>query len=142
VQVAKLFKISDQPIYSAEIRAHFENPAAGACVIFEGWVRNHDDGREVWSLEYEAYSELAEAEGERVLAEAQAQFDILEVKCIHRVGELEIGDCAVWIGVLGAHRKAAFEACQYVIDTLKERVPIWKKEHFKDGSTEWLPGAG
>lgn len=111
---------------------------AGACVTFEGWVRDHNDGRAVRALDYEAFAELAEKEGARILAEAHACFAVRAIVCVHRVGALAIGDLAVWVGVSAAHRGAAFDACRYVIDEAKARVPIWKKEHYVDGASEWI----
>jgi len=89
-------------------------------------------------LDYEAYAPLAEKEGDRILREAREKFQILDAVCIHRTGSLKLGDLAVWIGVISEHRGAAFEACRYIIDEAKARVPIWKKEHYADGSTEWI----
>jgi molybdopterin synthase catalytic subunit len=111
---------------------------AGACVTFEGWVRDHNDGRSVRALDYEAYAELAEKEGARIIAEAWAKFEVRAIHCVHRVGSLAIGDLAVWVGVSAAHRGAAFDACRYVIDEAKARVPIWKKEHYASGASEWI----
>lgn len=129
-----MFSISKQPIKPANLA----NPRAGALVTFEGWVRNHDDGKKVLALEYEAFEELAVKEGNRILAEAREKFDILDARCIHRVGRLQIGEMAVWIGVTAAHRAEAFRACQYIIDEVKSRVPIWKKEHYADGDSSWV----
>jgi len=117
---------------------NLQNPAAGAYVSFEGWVRNHNEGKEVKSLEYEAYHALANKEGERILQEAKEKFDILESSCIHRIGHLEIGEVAVWVGVIAKHRDAAFLACRYIIDEVKIRVPIWKKENYTDGDSGWV----
>ncbi|HWA87721.1 MAG TPA: molybdenum cofactor biosynthesis protein MoaE, partial [Opitutus sp.] len=89
-------------------------------------------------LDYAAFGELAEREGARILEEARAKFDVLAIACVHRVGALKIGDLAVWVGVVAAHRGAAFDACRYVIDEAKARVPIWKKEHYTDGASEWV----
>jgi molybdopterin synthase catalytic subunit len=111
---------------------------AGACVTFEGWVRNRNDGQPVLSLEYEAYASLAEKEGARILAEAREKFSILGAHGVHRVGHLRLGDLAVWVGVTAEHRGAAFDACRYIIDETKARVPIWKKEHYASGATEWI----
>jgi molybdopterin synthase catalytic subunit len=107
-------------------------------VTFEGWVRDHNDGLPVLALDYEAYAPLAEKEGERILAEAREKFAIVGAVCIHRVGSLRIGDLAVWVGVSAAHRGAAFDACRFVIDETKARVPVWKKEHYADGDTAWI----
>ena len=115
------------------------DPVAGAYAGFEGWVRNHNEGRAgVLHLEYEGYEQLGVKEGERIIAEAAARFDITKAHGIHRLGKLEIGELAVWVGVSAAHRDAAFDACRYIIDEVKHRVPIWKKEHYADGDSGWV----
>ncbi len=132
------FKITAVPI-DPEARKHeLVQSAAGACVTFEGWVRNHNDGEAVQALEYEAHAGIAETEGAKILAEAKQRFAIATAICEHRVGKLAIGDCAVWVGVSAAHRGAAFDACRYIIDETKARVPIWKKEHYTSGETAWV----
>jgi molybdopterin synthase catalytic subunit len=137
-----VFHLTSEPIAAAALRAALENSAAGACVTFEGVVRNHNDGRAVLRLEYEAYPALAHKEGEAILAEARARFRILEAACVHRTGALEIGGMAVWVGVSAAHRGEAFDACRFIIDTVKHRVPIWKREFYADGTVEWVNCAG
>lgn len=132
------FHISALPIDPIASQRRLSNAQAGACVTFEGWVRNHNEGQFVHALEYEAYAALAEAEGTRILVEARGKFELLEVACVHRVGLLKIGDLAVWVGVASAHRGAAFDACRYVIDEAKARLPIWKKEHYTNGSSQWI----
>jgi molybdopterin synthase catalytic subunit len=112
--------------------------ASGACVTFEGWVRDHNEGAPVLALEYEAHAAIAEQEGSKILGEALERFAISSARCEHRVGKLAIGDCAVWVGVSAAHRGAAFDACRYIIDETKSRVPIWKKEHYRDGQSGWV----
>ena len=131
------FQLADQPVAVAELRALLEHPRAGAFASFEGWVRNHNDGRAVDGLRYEAYAALAVAEGERVVAEALQRFAVIDVRCVHRVGDLAIGELAVWVGVAAAHRDAAFDACRYVIDEVKARVPIWKRERYVEGEARW-----
>lgn len=111
---------------------------AGGFVTFEGRVRDHNEGRSVLAIEYEAFDAMAESEGIALLAEARRQFDILDARAIHRVGRLEIGDVAVWIGAAAVHRREAFQACEFIIDEIKERLPIWKKEHYADGDSEWV----
>ena len=111
---------------------------AGACVTFEGWVRNRNEGQAVQSLEYEAYAPLAEKEGACILAEAREKFSVLGVGCVHRTGHLQLGEMAVWVGVTAEHRGAAFDACRYIIDEAKARLPIWKKEHYVGGATAWI----
>ncbi|MDQ3057715.1 MAG: molybdenum cofactor biosynthesis protein MoaE [Pseudomonadota bacterium] len=120
------------------LRAHLLRDSAGAYASFEGWVRDHHDGRAVSGLRYEAYVALAEAEGERTLEEAIAKFAIADARCMHRTGDLAIGDMAVWVGVSAAHRDGAFDACRFIIDEIKSRVPIWKHERYADGDKEWL----
>ncbi|MEQ1935346.1 MAG: molybdenum cofactor biosynthesis protein MoaE, partial [Fimbriimonadaceae bacterium] len=129
-----MFRITDQPIRPLAM----EHEGAGGFVTFEGKVRNRNDGQEVQRLEYEAYAPMAEAEGQRILEEATSVFGLLEAKALHRVGLLEIGETAVWIGVAAPHRDDAFRACSYVIDDIKRRVPIWKKEHYVSGASEWI----
>ncbi|HTJ79525.1 MAG TPA: molybdenum cofactor biosynthesis protein MoaE [Rariglobus sp.] len=132
------FQISSAPLDLTALKAGLADAHAGACVTFEGWVRDHNDGRPVQALDYEAYGLLAEKEGARIVAEALEKFPITRVVCVHRTGALKIGDLAVWVGVCSAHRGAAFDACRYLIDEVKARVPVWKKEHYADGSTEWI----
>ncbi len=132
------FSLSSTPIDPATLQRALGDVRAGACVTFEGWVRNRNDGHPVQSLEYEAYAALAEREGARILGEARARFALLGAAAAHRVGHLQLGDLAVWVGVTAEHRGAAFEACRYIIDEAKARLPIWKKEHYADGATVWI----
>jgi molybdopterin synthase catalytic subunit len=133
------FGFSRESVDPAVCRAQLADPAAGAYASFEGWVRNHNEGRDgVLRLEYEGYEQLGIKEGERIIAEALHRFDIRDARCIHRLGQLEIGGLAVWVGVSAAHRDAAFAACRYIIDEVKHRVPIWKKEHYADGNSGWV----
>ena len=132
-----MFKISEQTIDHEALRQRTIDPTAGGFVSFEGWVRNHHEGKQVKSLEYSAYTSLAEKEGTRVIQEALEKFSITSACCEHRIGHLEIGDMAVCVAVSAPHRDAAFEAARYIIDQTKSRVPIWKKEHYLDGSTAW-----
>lgn len=97
-----------------------------------------NEGRAVVRLEYEAYSDLAESEGTKILSEARERFGVLDCRGQHRVGLLEIGEVAVRIEVLAAHRSEAFEACAWIIEEVKRRVPIWKKEHYADGDSGWI----
>ena len=109
----------------------------GAVSLFLGTVRNVNDGRGVLFLEYEAYAGMAEREMQRIADDAIARFRATRVDIVHRVGRLAIGEASVAIAVSAPHRAAAMEACRFTIDTLKERVPIWKREHFADGTTVW-----
>ena len=133
-----MFTLSEEPLAPEMYHNQFFQPAAGAYVTFEGWVRNTNSGREVLRLEYEAYEAVVINEGNAILAEAADQFDLLNSVCIHRTGLLEIGDLAVWVGVCAGHRGSAFDGCRYIIDELKTRVPIWKKEYYTDGESEWI----
>ena len=136
------FSLSSSPIDPTNFRRALAIPAAGGVVFFEGWIRNHNEGQTVVGMTYEAYDALAIKEGERILAEAAERWPVLRSRVVHRVGTLCVGDMAVWVGVACAHRRDAFEACQYIIDELKLRVPIWKKEAYPTGESSWLKGAG
>ncbi len=111
----------------------------GAALVFEGVVRNQTRGRNTLYLDYEAYEEMALAQMESLAAQAVQQFQIRDVAIVHRLGRLEIGETSVLIAVASAHRAAAFDACRWLIDTLKRTVPIWKKEYFADGAV-WADG--
>jgi len=132
------FTLSSSPIDPVALRAAMVDPRAGGFVSFEGWVRDLNDGRAVLRLEYEAFAPLAGKEGMRILDEARQKFKVFDIRCVHRTGLLELGDLAVWVGVSSRHRAAAFEACRFVIDEVKSRVPIWKKEHYADGDSGWV----
>lgn len=132
------FDFSDKPLDLVRLKEDLTSPYCGGYSSFEGWVRDHNEGHQVEALEYEAYEALAVKEGHRIIDEALDRFDITKAKCVHRVGALGIGDLAVWVGVSAAHRDAAFKACRYIIDQVKVRVPIWKKEHYPDGHSGWV----
>lgn len=135
------FTLQEGPLDRAAISSLSEGLAsshAGALVTFEGRVRDTNGGRTVLGLEYDAYPALCLAEGQAILQEALRQPGVIEARCVHRVGRLAIGDVAVWVGVIGGHREEAFRACRFVIDEVKRRVPIWKKERYEDGSTGWI----
>ena len=133
------FELVDYKIDRQALIEKFSDPACGAFVSFEGWVRNHHDNRQVSHLFYEAYPQLALNEGLSVMGQALAKYQINSAICIHRLGTLQIGDMAVWVGVNAAHRDAAFQACRFVIDDIKARVPIWKKEFYLDSDTaQWI----
>lgn len=135
---ADVIRIAVAPIDPDALRRELFDPGAGAYCGFEGWIRNENEGHEVIRLEYEAYEPLAIDEGQRILAEAAGQFPHLHAHCVHRTGMLEIGECAVWVGVSAPHREEAFLACRYIIDQVKVRLPIWKKEHYADGHSGWV----
>ena len=132
------FSFSRAPIETRPLRAQLADPSCGGYAAFEGWVRDSNDGRRVRGLEYEAFEELAVREGARIVAEAITRFGVARAACVHRVGELAVGELAVWVGVSAPHRDEAFRACRYVIDEVKHRLPIWKKEHYQNGDSGWV----
>jgi molybdopterin synthase catalytic subunit len=132
------FRVAGGSIDVPAFREALEDRASGAAVLFEGRVRDHNEGRRVLRLEYEVYAPLAVSEGRAVLAEAAERWPLRQAAAIHREGILELGEVAVLVGVLSAHRAEAFEAARYVIDQLKLRLPIWKKEHYADGEALWV----
>lgn len=134
----KQFDFSRTQVDLAVCRDRISAPSAGACVSFEGWVRDHNEGQRVLRLEYEAYETLGLKEGEKIIEEALSRFGVGAAVCVHSLGALEIGELAVWVGVSSPHRDEAFAACRYIIDEVKNRVPIWKKEHYADGDSGWV----
>jgi molybdopterin synthase catalytic subunit len=132
------FRLTAATIDGADARRELLDLGAGGYASFEGWVRDHNEGLEVTRLEYEAFEELAVAEGDRIVADALRRYPIKHALCIHRVGVLALGDMAVWVGVSSAHRGEAFDACRFIIDEVKHRVPIWKKEHYRNGDSGWV----
>lgn len=132
------FSLSATPIDPIALQRALADVSAGACAMFEGWVRNRNEGQPVLSLEYEAYPLLAEKEGVRILGEARNKFALFGAACVHRIGRLQLGEMAIWVGVTAEHRGAAFDACRYIVDEAKIRLPIWKKEHYTSGATAWI----
>jgi molybdopterin synthase catalytic subunit len=122
-----------------EIKDDMEHPEDGAAVMFEGVVRNHSRGRATLYLDYEAYEPMAINEMEKLAQAALEKFKVRDVAVVHRLGRLGIGETSIVIAVGSAHRAAAFEACRWLIDTIKKTVPIWKKEYFEDGAV-WADG--
>ncbi|MGH9400856.1 MAG: molybdenum cofactor biosynthesis protein MoaE, partial [Terriglobia bacterium] len=133
-------RITREVIPTSCLAAGLRVPENGAVVVFEGIVRNHSRGRKALYLEYEAYEAMALGSMEEIRGETKRKFPVDRVIMVHRVGRLEISETSVAIIVTAAHRAAAFDACRYAIDELKQRVPIWKKEYFEDGSA-WAEGA-
>jgi molybdopterin synthase catalytic subunit len=133
-----MFALQSGPIEPKLLQALLETPEAGAVVIFEGRVRNHGQGKPVTGMEYQAYEEMARREGERIIREARARFPVRKAACVHRLGALGVGEMAVWIGVASDHRAEAFQACQFIIEEVKKKVPIWKKEFFADETAHWV----
>lgn len=127
------------PIDTAAVLEGIKQSSDGAAVVFEGVARDNTRGRRTLYLDYEAYEEMALKQLEGLAEQALAQFQVRDVALVHRLGRLEIGETSVLIVVASAHRAAAFEACRWLIDTLKRTVPIWKKEYFEDGAV-WADG--
>ncbi len=134
----KEFRIQLTALHPEQDKLSLMAPACGGFVSFEGWVRNRNEGQPVLRLEYQAYEALALKEGNRIIAEAVERFSVANALCIHRVGLLEISELAVWVGVSAGHRDEAFKACRYIIDEIKHRVPIWKKEYYEGGDSGWV----
>jgi molybdopterin synthase catalytic subunit len=130
--------IVDQPIDVTALLDRVNRHANGATVLFLGMVREVNEGRDVTGIEYTAYRTMAERELATIVEEASALADSNDVAVEHRLGELAVGDCSVAIAVGHPHRGRAFEAARYVIEELKQRVPIWKREHYVDGTREWV----
>jgi molybdopterin synthase catalytic subunit len=137
-----MFLLTEAPIDTQEIVNSLAQASVGGLVSFEGRVRDHNAGRAVEALEYEVYPELALSEGNVIIDEAKGKFPIVSATAIHRYGLLNLQDIAISIVVVASHRDAAFEACRYIIDEVKQRVPIWKREHYRAGSKEWVDCPG
>jgi molybdopterin converting factor subunit 1 len=135
------FRLTRDPIPTHDLARQLTAPEDGAVVVFEGVVRNHSRGGKTLFLEYEAYEPMAVRKMAEIGREMREKFPVDAIGMIHRLGRLEIGETSVAIVVTSAHRAAAFEACRYAIDRLKQIVPIWKKEHFADGAV-WAEGEG
>jgi molybdopterin synthase catalytic subunit len=132
-------EIVDEVIPSAEIVAGLKAGADGAMCVFDGIVRDNTRGRKTLHLDYEAYREMALEQMQALAAEAIVKFGVRDVALVHRLGRLVVGETSVLVAVASAHRGAAFEACRWLIDTLKRTVPIWKREQFVDGAI-WADG--
>jgi molybdopterin synthase catalytic subunit len=132
------FRFTESAIDAESARFELLDLGAGGYVSFEGWVRDQNEGLEVTRLDYEAFQDLAIKEGDRIVEEALRRFPVKHALCIHRVGALALSDMAVWVGVSSAHRGEAFDACRFIIDEVKHRVPIWKKEHYRNGDSGWV----
>jgi molybdopterin synthase catalytic subunit len=138
-----MIDIVQQPIDTDALLDYVSSPHAGAVVLFLGTTRQFTADRETDSLDYECYPEMARAKLAELEAEARSRWPLCGVAIVHRVGHLEIGEASVAVAVSTPHRQAAFEAGQWLIDTLKEVVPIWKKEHWLHGESQWVhPGLG
>ncbi|MBH8573618.1 molybdenum cofactor biosynthesis protein MoaE [Nostocaceae cyanobacterium CENA369] len=133
------FAITFAPLSIEEIYAKADDPANGAVVLMSGMVRNQTDGQPVVALEYQAYEPMALRVFYQIAADMRSLWpDVKRVVIHHRVGRLRVGEISVLVAVGCPHRSEAFEACRYAIDTLKHNAPIWKKEHWQDGSSSWV----
>lgn len=129
-----------EPIDTAALLAECPSPEDGAALLFVGIVRNHNDGRPVGHLSYDSYTEMAERVLEEIVGEAESRWSVGGIAVVHRIGRLEIGEASVAIAVAAPHRGEAYEASRYIIEELKKRAPIWKREGYVDGDSEWLGG--
>ena len=136
-----MIELTEQPIDTADVLSRVQSNLAGAVVLFLGTTREFTDGRQTSSLDYECYGEMARDKLRELEDEARRRWSLVECYIVHRLGRLELGEASIAIAVSSAHRKVAFEAGQWLIDTIKQVVPIWKKENWSDGSCEWVhPG--
>lgn len=136
------FALLDEAIDAQHLKDMLQDEQCGALATFEGWVRNHNNDSRVTSLTYYGYEKLAINQGKLIIEEAKRLFDIENAVAIHRIGALEIGDMAVWVGVSSKHRYPAFDACKWILDTIKADIPVWKQEYYQDQSSKWLSNNG
>ena len=132
--------ITEAPLDLAALMEETTDPACGGVVVFSGDVRDHNDGRDVVAIDFEAHEAIAEKAIRELESDVLQEFEVRQCRIQHRIGHLEVGDASVLIVVRAGHRAEAFEACRYAIDELKERVPIWKHEHYADGTSAYLDG--
>ena len=130
-----MFTITDERIDVDQLRKDFGDDTCGAVVVFDGLVRNHHEGKSVTALVYEHHPIMAQPAGEEIVKEAYDKFPITHALAVHRIGDVPIGEAAVVTMVASSHRAEAFDACQYLIDEIKHRVPLWKHETYTDGSS-------
>jgi molybdopterin synthase catalytic subunit len=134
--------LTHDPIDSALVLAAVQSPDAGAVVLFLGTTREFTNGRQTVALHYEGYAEMAENKLRELASQVRQRWPVIKASLVHRLGRVPLGEASVAIAVSSAHRRDAFEAGQWLIDTLKQQVPIWKQEHWADGATAWVhPGA-
>lgn len=134
--------MTPHPIGGADLLSRLGTSGDGAVVAFEGRVRRQNAGRDVVRLRYESYRDMADDVLQEIGREALALYPVTQVGVLHREGALEVGEVSLVVGVSAAHREPALEATRYVIEQLKSRLPVWKREEYADGSTEWVEGAG
>jgi len=136
------FEITDQTIAYSALREELLSLNSGGYCSYEGWVRNMNEGKLVKNLQYTAYPELAPIVGHKVLTEAKDRFNIIDASAVHRIGLLSVGELAVWVGVTAHHRGDTFLASRFIIDNIKYRLPVWKKEYYADGTSSWIDNSG
>jgi molybdopterin synthase catalytic subunit len=136
----KLARITAKPIDPAKVLQSVQDPSAGGTVIFLGTIRNRSEGRAVTGLKYEVYKEMAEKRMVELEAEAKARWPVKRVTVVHRYGSLRIGEVSVAVAVSSEHRAEAFEACRFLIDSIKSTLPLWKKEKLRSGKEHWTRG--
>lgn len=143
IAIEQGFALLDKPINDRRLKLALLNDQSGALATFEGWVRNHNNARPVTKLTYYGYEKLSINQGEKLITQAKQQFDIINAVAIHRIGDLAIGDMAVWIGVTAHHRYPAFDACRWLLDAIKADIPVWKQEFYADSEESlWLSNNG
>ena len=136
------FALLDVAIDEDRLKKILDDDSCGAFVCFERRVRNHNNATSVNRLTYYGYEDLAINQGRAIIEEAKKRFEITHAIAIHRIGPLEIGDVAIWVGVVSAHRYPAFDACRWILDTVKADIPVWKQEYYQDDSSKWLSNNG
>ena len=132
------FQLTENPIDPMALRQELLSLSAGGYCSYEGWVRDHNEGKPVAALHYHGYAQLAPSIAEAIIEEAKIKFHIQDAAIVHRLGHLSTGDIAVWVGATAHHRGDTFLAARYIIDNVKHRLPIWKKEVYTDGSDAWI----
>ena len=136
------FALLDVAIDEGRLKNTLDDDRCGAFVCFEGRVRNHNNATSVERLTYYGYEYLALNQGRAIIEEAKKRFEVTDAIAIHRIGALEIGDVAVWVGVVSAHRYPAFDACRWILDTIKAEIPVWKQEYYDNDVSKWLSNNG
>lgn len=136
------FALLDTPIDERILKVSLASDTCGALTTFEGWVRNHNNSKTVEKLTYYGYEQLALNQGKHLIEQAKEKFAIEKAVAIHRIGDLSIGDMAVWIGVVSHHRYPAFDACRWLLDAIKAEIPVWKQEFYPDSEPLWLSNNG
>lgn len=136
------FALLDVAIDEGRLKNTLDDDRCGAFVCFEGRVRNHNNATSVERLTYYGYEDLALNQGRAIIEEAKKRFEITNAITIHRIGALKIGDVAVWVGVVSAHRYPAFDACRWILDTIKADIPVWKQEYYDNDVSKWLSNNG